>query len=723
MASIVEQLREKHRQLGRKIREAEAASGHGGYARHKESTAAAQRAQSQAGRDIGPLPAVVNPERRERCEHDDELFLRTYFPNRFYLPFCDAHRDAIRSIARCMRVGGLSIAAMPRGFGKDTITEGLAIKALVYGFRRFAVVVQATERHAAKSLRRIEREFETNDLLLEDFPEVCYPIRCLERINQRAKGQTLDGEPTLIEFSAEGIVLPTVRGSRCSGSAVQVYGLTGAIRGLVITSPTGEPIRPDLVIINDAQTRESAKSPIQTNDREAMISDDVLMLAGPTTTIAAVMLGTVIYRNDLTDRHLDSELHPEWSSVRTKMLLSFPERMDLWDEYAETRRQGMREGDEGKRGTVFYATNRVEMDKGGKVSWPERFKAGELSGLQSAMNIYYDNPRGFWSECQNDPQAEALAEGAKDLSAPLIVRRVSGLERFTVPRECTRLTAFIDPGLSVLWYLIAAWTERGGGSIIDYGCFPRQNRTFFEARDARPTLGQTFTGMSESQLVFAGLDRLTEQILSRSYPHETGGEMSIERLLIDCGWQSEAVFQFIRQSKYASIIYPSKGIGRTLTTTGVSEWKKRPGERVGPFWRLTVPESGRVRMLQFDPDYWKSKLHELLTKPLGDGASLTLYGQLRKVDHEMIGAHLASEFSAPVTVRGSTFDKWQLRPEGNDNHLFDCAVGAAIAASVQGLVWSASGEPIAPKPKGKTLAEMQAEARRQHGGSAPSYRR
>lgn len=691
------------------------------YDRYRESQAALARESSERGRDIKPLPRVRNARRRKKALLSTEAFAATYFPARFYLPIADIHRAGAAMLDKCIGEGGLGVCAWPRGFGKDTWTEVAVLRALLGGFRRFVVFLQATERHAARALRRIQKELETNDLLSADFPEVCYPIRRLERITQRAQAQVLDGKPTRIEITAEGLVLPTVEGSAASGAAVQVYGLTGAIRGLTMLGPDGEPIRPDMVVINDAQTRESAKSPTQTSDREATISDDVLQLAGPSTAITAVMLGTVIYRNDLTDRFLDPDRHPEWQKVRTRLVEKFPDDMAKWDEYGELRRAGLRDGDDGRGATAFYRANRAAMDAGGVVSWPQRKKDGELSGLQSALNFYYDNPRGFWAEGQNEPKADALAEGAKELTAESIVGRLSGLERYVVPRETSRLTAFVDPGLTLLWYAVGAWTERGAGSVIDYGCWPRQSRTWFEARDARPSLKDAHPGYTDPQLVFAGLQALVPEILNRHYTREGGGEQPIDRLLIDCGWLPDAVFQFARQ--HGGPVYPSKGIGRTMTSRGVSEWTKRPGERSGYHWRLTVPEAGRVRMVQFDPDAWKSRVHELLTTPLGGVRTLTLFGKAggdeerrrSAAAHEMIANHLAAEYSTPVTIRGNTFDKWEVRPERPDNHLLDTVVGAAVAAGVSGVEWVATptGEPVArPARRARTLAEMQEAARR-----------
>ena len=65
----------------------------------------------------------------------------------------------------------------------------------------------------------------------------------------------------------------------------------------------------------------------------------------------------------------------------------------------------------------------------------------------------------------------------------------------------------------------------------------------------------------------------------------------------------------------------------------------------------------------------------------------------------------------PVTLRGMTFDKWSVGIGTPDNHLFDCLVGAAVAASVTGLQWHAAETPppeTTPAPR-RRFAEIQAE--------------
>ncbi|MBA4065467.1 MAG: hypothetical protein C0501_17485 [Isosphaera sp.] len=683
---------------------------------HRRREAERSRMSSAARRECGPLPAVADPERKARGRDSLLAFCRDYFPRRFRLPFAEPHLVAVDRIERCTDRGGLFACALPRGMGKTTIAECAALRAVLCGLRKFVVVVSATAALARRRLKQLVRELEANDVLLADFPEACWPLRALERIHNRARGQTLGGVPTRIELTADGVILPTVAGAASSGAVVQVFGMEGALRGLNVLGPDGDPLRPDFVILDDVQTRDSAKSVVQTADREAVVTGEVLGLAGPGVELAAVMLCTTIFPGDLSDRFLDPARRPEWQGVRTRMLESFPDRMDLWDEYAEVRRESFRSGDGGRRADEFLAARHEDMHRGARVTWPERKRPGEVSALQSAMNLYYSDPRGFRAEYQNDPEPAGGPAWAKEFDPAAVAARTNGVPRGAVPREAVRLTCFIDVGSGLLWYAVVATDGAFGGAVVDAGAWPRQARAVFAAADARPTLAQQYPGRaSESAWVYAGLMDLADQVLGREYPRDGGGAgLRVERCLVDSGWQRDAVYQFARATPHAGVIYPSKGVGRTVLTRGVSEWRPRDGERSGWHWRLTAGEGGRGRVVQYDPDAWKSFLHERLTTPPAGRGALTLYGR-DAAAHDLLAHHLAAEAAEPVTVRGITFDKWQVRPHRPDNHLLDCVAGALVAAGVQGAEWSASGDP-APPPVPRKKVKLSDLYYQKHGG-------
>jgi len=685
------------------------------YDQHRESMAAKSRQKSEAGREIGPLPEVQNPARRARGLASLAAFEREYFPHRFFLPDGPPHARATERLEKCTDAGGLFAVTIMRGSGKTTKAEVAAIRAVLSGKRRFVVIVQATEKLAAKSLKKVQRELEDNEALLADFPEAVFPIRALKRIHHRANGQTLNGEPTRIEWTKEGVTFPTIAGSPSSGAMIYVVGITGSIKGLSAPDPiTGGIMRPDFIIIDDCQTRKSAKSPVMTAELEATVMDDLLNLAGPTVKIAGVFLCTPMYPNDLTERFLDHERHPEWGGVRSAMLEAFPQRMDLWDQYFEIRKDSLRVGGDGAQATAFYRAKREAMDAGAVLAWPDRKFEDELSGLQHAMNLYYRSPRSFMAEYNCRPDEGVAAADGKAMIPAELAKRLNGTERLKVPPDCSLLTIGIDPGVWAVWYTVAAWNEHFGGAVVDVGCWPPQSRSQFAADDCRPSLRETYPDHTDAQLAFKSLQALTAEVLPRIYYHaQTGGPMKIERCLIDAGWQTDAVFQFARQSPFSTIITPSKGIGRTPTTRGVVEWQPRPGERKGPAWRLTKAEGGRGQQCQFDPDFWKSELHSKLTVPQGGMNALTLWGKSSGA-LEMLADHLSSETSRPKNIRGMTFDAWTKTP-GTDNHWLDTTVLAAVGASVNGLRanFDPTTSPARPKKrKAISLSELAAQNRK-----------
>ena len=234
----------------------------GAYEQHRKRTAAAQSEKSRAGRDIAPLPAVVNPERKEKCRSSLEAFCRIYLPKTFNLPWSPDHRKAIERIEGAVLGGGLFAYAMPRGTGKTSLAVAGYLWALLYGLQEFVFTIGSDEGKASSLLESGKSELECNDLLYDDFPEACYPIRKLDGIAQRANGKLFEGKRTHVGWTATEIVLPSIPGSKCSSGIVRVSGITGGgIRGTVYVRPDGKKVRPGLVIIDDPQTNASAEEP------------------------------------------------------------------------------------------------------------------------------------------------------------------------------------------------------------------------------------------------------------------------------------------------------------------------------------------------------------------------------------------------------------------------------------------------------------------------------
>jgi hypothetical protein len=659
-----------------------------GYDAHKERAAQRNRELSLLGRDIGELPAVVNAERKARAERDFRYFCERYFPQTFHLHWSDDHLRVIAKIERAVVEGGLFAMAMPRGSGKTSLCETACLWALTYGHREFVALIGSDEDHAENMLDSIKVELETNDSLLEDFPEVVFPIRALEGIHQRAGGQLFQGRQTHIGWTAKEIVLPTIPDSKASGGVIRVAGITGRIRGMKYKRPDGQSVRPSLVLIDDPQTDESARSPSQCANRERILAGAILGLAGPGRKIAGLMTVTVVRPDDIADRVLDRDKHPQWQGERTKMVYAFPTNEALWAKYSELWREGMRADRGIGEATDFYRRHREEMDEGAVVAWSERHNPDELSAIQHAMNLRLDRgDEAFFAEFQNEPLPDD--QGADELlSVDTMANNVNGYKRGEVPIGCTHLTMFIDVQAKALFWLVAGWQDDFTGYVIDYGTEPDQQTPHFTLREIKRTLQRASPQAGLEGAIYAGLERLTRATLGREWRRADGALVHIDRCLIDAKWgqTTDVVYQFCRASEHASVLLPSMGYGITASSRPMVEWPRKPGERHGLNWLIRRAAATRraVQHVLYDTNWWKSFVHARLAVALGDPGCLSLFGR-KGTQHQLLAEHLRSEYRVRTAGRGRTVDEWKL-PPGRDNHWLDGLVGCAMAGSMLGAV-------------------------------------
>jgi hypothetical protein len=696
------------------------------YERLKERARARNVALAIAGRDIGELPTVVDPARRMMAAKDFRAFCEAYFPQTFHLPWSRDHLKVIRKIEQAVLHGGLFAMAMPRGSGKTSIAECACLWAMINGHRDFVALIGSDEGHASDMLESIKMELDGNELLLADYPEVVFPIQRLDGIANRCNGQLYAGDRTYIGWTAKDIVLPTMRPqgwrddpqlrvfvresgrSLASGAVVKVAGITGRIRGMKFKRADGQAVRPSLVVLDDPQTDESARSLSQCANRESVLAGAVLGLAGPGKKISGIMPCTVIRPQDMADNILNRDLHPEWNGERTKLVYSFPSNEAMWAKYAQIRAEGMRNEDGGKAATEFYREHREEMDAGAVIAWPERYNHDELSAIQHAVNLRLQDEAAFYAEYQNEPLPEEETDN-DELTADQIAGKVNRFDRGLVPLSATHLTMFVDVQASLLFYVVAAWEENFTGYVIDYGTFPDQRRPYFSLRDARLTLANATQASGLEGAIYAGLERLTGQFLGREWKQDGGAVLRIERCLVDANWGSstDVVYQFCRQSAHAGVVVPSHGRFVGASSQPFSEYKRRPGDRIGLNWRMPNIHGKRaVRHVVFDANFWKTFVHARLRVGMGDRGCLSLFGD-RPDQHRLLADHLTSEYRVKTEARGRTVDEWKQRPERPDNHWFDCLVGCAVAGSMLGAtLLGVGGQPVEKRQR-VSFAELQ----------------
>jgi hypothetical protein len=206
--------------------------------------------------------------------------------------------------------------------------------------------------------------------------------------------------------------------------------------------------------------------------------------------------------------------------------------------------------------------------------------------------------------------------------------------------------------------------------VIDYGCYPDQQRPYFTLREARQTLSSEATGTGLEGSIYGGLESLTSKLLDREWQRDDGAAMRIGRCLIDANWgqSTDVVYQFCRQSKHAAVIIPSHGRFVGASSLPFSEYRRRPGDRVGLNWRIPNVHGKRaIRHVVYDTNWWKSFINARLRVSMGDRGCLSLFGTNAET-HRMLGEHLTSEYFIKTEARGRSVDEWKQRPEQPDNY-------------------------------------------------------
>lgn len=672
--------------------------------------------------DIGSIPSVVNQERKDKGRDSLEFFLQTYFPQSTGLsPFSQDHKNVISLLEACILRGGRFCNAVYRGFAKTTIATNAAIWAAVYGHRRYVVVFSANEPQAQDLISSVKMELSENDLLLEDFPEVCHAVRALEGKAQRCHSQTFEGQLTHISWRADRVILPAVPGSKASGCIIASRGMTGSgTRGLVHKTPEGTNQRPDFVIVDDPQTEESASTPLQVSKRLDILKRSILRLGGHNSQMACVVNATVIAVDDVVEQLLDPKRNPSWQGMRIKMVKAWSDHHDtMWlGEYARRRTSFRSDDPDDRRRAIaeaneYYLANRAAMDAGCVVSWEHCYDHdAEYSAIQHAYNMLIDDGADiFGSEAQNEPKIASLA-GAHKLTASEIITRLNGFERYRFPAAVEFLTAFIDVQGTALYYLVAAWERDFTGYVVDYGAWPEQRRRYYRLSDLNPTLGSVYKGAPFESQIYQGMQALTAELHNREWIRADNARLRIGKIIIDANWgeSTKTVKRFCQVSPHAAILTPAHGRAMKAGDMPMSEWNVKPGEHKGTNWLVRPDrEGGGLRHVTYDGNYWKSFIQSRLSLMAPSRSSLSLWGSDPR-QHEMIADHLAAESPIRTKGRNREVDEWSLPAHKPDNHLLDCLVGCCVGASMLGV---AMEEQTAAKITRKRISLAEAKRRAQ----------
>lgn len=651
-----------------------------------------------------------DPKRREQCLQDPELFLRTYFADRYQLQFNAAHRFMIDEVVGRAKHGGRQAIAAPRGIGKSELVKGLIVYIVLAELVRFPLAVAATTTLASRIYSDFRRKFETNELLRADFPEVCDPVWALEGTPQRAGRQHVDGLPTNIVWTSEYCCFPHVPGSPYGGVKMAYYGLDSAFRGVNIDSD-----RPDFILIDDPETRESARSEMQSADREEIIDRDIAGLAGQEHNISIVVLTTVQNRKSLSYRITTPELKQSFNGRKFGMVQKWPDDQELWQQYIELRQNAQVRGDpHGIEAVDFYIEKRQQMDAGSELL-SDHYVPVEVNGrqlvlsaIQQAYNRIADTSKeSYFTEYQNEPPEASGPEGL-GLSPEIVANRLSGLSQRQLPANTVSLTAAIDLGKYKCHWVVCAWWKGAGGCVVDYGI-----------AEVAGTSNQIDDTASEPHIYRTLLD-WREQLLQTDYVDATGERRKLDCVFVDSGAYTNSAYEFVRQ--VGAPFFPVKGVSSYREKRKATDLV-RPGDHMD----ASFQSSEKVWLFNLSVDYWKNWVHERFLTPTFDEENMLRRGALslfalpgRQV-HKSYARHICAEELVTEFIEGKG-NKVYWHQHDKANHWLDATTYAAAAGRYAGVKLLGQSEvkvaarEIDPNEKAKKQATAP-KNQRQHGAN------
>lgn len=645
--------------------------------------------------DIGDIPPCANPARREACRYNLPLFLRTYMPEVFYRPFDADALALLEDIQTAMLDGGRKAIARPRGSGKTAISLGAALWAALYGHRRYLVIISATGPASLQMIADAQAHLQT-ELMAADFPEIVEPLLAIDGKTQRCKYQTHLGRATKIEVKRDCIVFPTIvmneetgETNENAGVTIQSASITGAVRGMHRTDSSRRWIRPDFVLLDDPQSRESATSPTQTDQRERIVNGDIMGLAGHDRKIAAVMACTVICKQDLAERFLDRERHPEWKGQRTKLVEAWGGNEELWRGYDDTYRLELAGAMPKGAATQYYTAHRAELEAGALVMCESLVSEGEVSALQHARNYLVENGEfAFAAECQNEPLS-LTPEADYTIDARKVAAHLSHRARGKIPEDSVILAAAVD-----INKYAAAWTVMSatGGAVyevIDYGFWvPKGRRSLWEDEQSE----------APQVAVAAAVQGVVRDLL-KTKPYSA----ELRLVAVDAGYQAPTVYDtcaaLAREFRGRRII-PARGVSGDK----YNEPPRARRIRLGQLSDYRRNANGSALML-WDSTHWHMVSQRGFLIPVSAEGAVSLFGATPS-EHAIYAEQMCADKleRSYLTPYGKTAAIWTTTGR---NEQGDTTAMALAAISCEG---------ISPAKQKREKAAVGAAA-----NSAPDY--
>ena len=655
--------------------------------RHKNRTLESEAQRKRAERDeafaidgeVAEARKRIDWKRRKKAEKSLAAWLSTYGIGVF-VDDPPPKPHGVKILAEMEEAVGSSRpyqVLVARGGGKTSYTEAAVAYLIATGRKRFCLISSINAKQAQQILREITAVF-TEEPFATDYPDISVPIMLLDGHGRRS--QRYGGRDTKVRLVTDETSLPVVvekdgTASAASGACIRAKALK-SVRG----TKNGTQ-RPDLVVLDDLQTREVAENEERVQDVLKLIRGDVMGLAGRGKA-SVVSTATTIAPDDVT---VLLEADPAWKTTRNPAVVRWPEEWGkeghgLWGEYfALFDEENANDMPHGRRGgsLSLYRRNRKAMDAGADIlNWGyfDR-EGGQISGLQRLMDAYHQMGHdAFMAEYQMEPVRDAFAF---ELTARHILSRIRrGVPPKTIPPATvfTAAATDINPGYAITT-AITTFDIRLTALVTAYHVtsirIPENlNDTEFNAR------------------LFAALKAHAREIVAQG--------IHIDKWGIDAGGR-----QFNTVTAFAPTVAAEFGIEAvSMLGRAGQNWNPNVRSRIRSENNATIlcrDPQGR-RWLAWNADEYKEKMHRAwATEPGADGGLSIFDGN---ANHYRFAVQVANE-KLKAKTRVKSIDgkeryayKWQTK---NPHDYGDCLAMCYALAGAEGL----TGEG-ATMPKKKT---------------------
>jgi predicted phage terminase large subunit-like protein len=297
-----------------------------------------------------------------------KIFAKTYFKE-----YCSSinsrfHEETYEILEEIQKKRDQRVAiAAPREHAKSTIISLIFVLWVAcYKMDRCIVVVSHTLKQGEDLLSDVRYAIRQNDLLMQDFPDVC--------------------EPPNLKWRKDEIVLR-------NSIRILSAGTESELRGKKYKQH-----RPSLIILDDAEQTGDMFSKEVRERLFNWFTKVVLNLGSKTTNI--IVTGTIHHYDSLLHKLTSEDEFPGWVKRKYQAVEAWAVHPDLWDKWAQIYRNREKYDDKGgpEAARAFYAYNEERMLEGTKVLWPDKETYYDLMVMKER-----GSELSFYSEKQNEP--------------------------------------------------------------------------------------------------------------------------------------------------------------------------------------------------------------------------------------------------------------------------------------------------------------------------------